>query len=110
MDKEEKLQVAKKVITREIEKKGLKVAKIILFGSRAREDYTKDSDIDLYVIVDKEISFAEKRKITSNIRIKLAELKIPNDVIVQSESVADKRKNDVGYLTYYVFKEGVEVL
>ncbi len=48
------IEIAKAIITREIEKVGLKVIKIILFGSRARGDFKKDSDWDLLVIVDKE--------------------------------------------------------
>jgi enterochelin esterase-like enzyme len=62
------------------------------------------------VIVDKGIDFHHKRKITTQIRRLLAKNKIPNDIIIQSASTVEKRKHDVGYLTYYVLKEGVKVL
>ena len=39
----------------------------------------------------------------------MAEFKIPNDIIIQSNSIVNMRKDNVGYLTYYVLKEGVEV-
>jgi len=103
------VELAKKIVINGIEKSGYKVEGIFLFGSRARVEYKKDSDCDFYVIVDKEIDFRQKMKINAMIRIKLAELKIPNDIIIQSSSVVNARKNDVGYLTYYVLREGVKI-
>ena len=41
--------------------------KIILFGSRSRGDYRKNSDID--IAVDLELSFREKRKLREKIDI-----------------------------------------
>jgi|Deesub1362A_J573_1020465.scaffolds.fasta_scaffold19064_2 predicted nucleotidyltransferase len=104
------VEIAKKIITEEIEKVGLRIEKILLFGSRARGDYTRDSDWDFYVIIDREIPFIERRKIITCIRRRLAKSKIPNDIIIQSVSTVERRKNDVGYLSYYVLKEGIEVL
>ena len=60
-------------------------------------------------VVNKEIDFHTKKKISARIRIKMAEFKIPNDIIIQSNSIVNMRKDNVGYLTYYVLKEGVEV-
>lgn len=106
---EKEVEIAKKVITDEAQKFGLEVKTIFLFGSRAKGNYTKDSDWDFYVVVDKDLDFSHKRKLNAQIRIRLAELKIPNDVIVQSQSVVQKRKDDVGYLIYYVLKEGMPI-
>jgi len=103
------IEIAKKTIREEVERLGLSVLKIILFGSRVRNDFKKDSDWDLFVIIDKQIDFSQKRKITSAIRRRLAEADIPNDIIIQAESVVNNRKNNVGYLTYYAIKEGMEV-
>lgn len=106
---ERDVDIAKKIITEEIEKAGFKVVKVILFGSRVRGDYDKDSDWDFFVIIDNEISILLKRKTNSKIRRRLAELKIPIDIFIQSESTVNSRRNNVGYLTYYVMKEGVEL-
>jgi predicted nucleotidyltransferase len=38
------MKEAIQIIKEELEKRGIKVLKIILFGSRAREDYQEDSD------------------------------------------------------------------
>lgn len=93
-----------------IKKSGLEVKKIFLFGSRAKGNYTKDSDWDFYIIVDKDLDFTHKRKLNAQIRRRLTELRIPNDIIIQSQPVAEKRKSNVGYLTYYVLKEGIKIL
>lgn len=102
-------QKAKKIIVKEIEKAGFKVLNVMLFGSRVRGNYTKDSDFDFFVIIDKDIDFHKKREILGEIRIKLAEMKIPNDLIIQSAEAVNDRKNNVGYLTYYVLKEGIVI-
>ncbi|RKY88219.1 nucleotidyltransferase domain-containing protein [candidate division KSB1 bacterium] len=107
---EKEVEIAKQIIVEEINKFGLEVKMFFLFGSRVKGNYTKDSDWDFYIIVDKDLDFAHKRKLNAQIRRRLAELRIPNDIIIQSESVAEKRKNDVGYLIYYVLKEGVRIL
>jgi len=104
------VKIAIEIIKKEVESAGLKIINILLFGSRARGNYKKDSDWDFYVIVDKDIGFSEKREIARKIRRKLAELKIPNDIIIQSASIVERRKDDAGYLTYYVLKEGVGVI
>jgi predicted nucleotidyltransferase len=99
-------KLAKEVITAELEKAGFKVRKIILFGSRAREDWRDDSDWDFFVLIDREIDFPHKRKICTRIRRKLIKLDISADIILQSEATANLREGNVGYLTYYVTREG----
>ena len=102
-------EIAKEIITEEIQKSGLKVEKIYLFGSRARGDFNKDSDWDFFVVVDKDIDFTQKRKIILNIRRRLSEKKIPSDIIIQSQQIIKQRKDNTGYLTYYVLREGIKI-
>ncbi len=98
-----------KIIKEEIEKNRLKVLKILLFGSRAKGTYRQDSDFDFLVVVDKKLSFNEKWDIIDEVKIKLAKLKIPNDIIIKSSDEVEEEKDDVGRITYYAIKEGVEV-
>ena len=100
---------AVKIIREEIEKRGIKVIKVILFGSRARGTYKEDSDWDFFVVIDKKLSFNEKWDIIDEIKIRLAKLGTPNDIILKSEDEVEEAKEDVGRITYYVLKEGVEV-
>jgi predicted nucleotidyltransferase len=55
------LITVKKIIFEELHSAGFKPFKILLFGSRSRNDFKKNSDYDLYVIVDKEIDFKLKK-------------------------------------------------
>jgi predicted nucleotidyltransferase len=103
------MEKAIQVIKETIENKGLKVLKIILFGSRAKGTAREDSDWDFFVIIDKKLSFNEKWDIIDEIKIKLAKLKIPNDILLKSEDEVEESKDDVGRITYYVLKEGIEV-
>jgi predicted nucleotidyltransferase len=100
------MEKAVEVIKEEIESKGLKVIKIILFGSRARGNAKEDSDWDFLVVVDKKLSFNQKWDIIINIKRELAKLKIPNDIIINSIEEFEERKNNVGYITYYAVREG----
>jgi len=103
------MEEAIKIIREEIENRGLKVLKIILFGSRARGDFKEDSDWDFFVVIDKKLNFNEKWDIIDEIKIKLARLKFPNDIIIKSEDEVMENKDDVGRITYYVLKEGIKV-
>ena len=62
---EEKWKIKLENIVNELKKYNPK--KVILFGSRARGDYRKNSDID--IAVDLELSFREKRKLKEKIDI-----------------------------------------
>jgi predicted nucleotidyltransferase len=105
------MEKAIQIIKETIENKRLKVSKIILFGSRAKGTAREDSDWDFFVIIDKKLSFNEKWDIIDEIKIKikLAKLKIPNDILLKSVDEVEESKDDVGRITYYVLKEGVEV-
>ena len=107
-DKEVRKMI-KETIEKVLRRYDVKPLKIILFGSRARGNYKGDSDWDCFVIVKGELDRGKKREIIARIRMELARLKIPNDIIIQSSATFEKRKNDVGYLSYYVLKEGVEI-
>ena len=102
-------EIISKVINEILEKEGIEVKKIILFGSRARGNFKKDSDWDLMVVINKNLSFLEKRKIIAEMQRRLAKHKIPNDIILKSEQQFDTMKNYVGCISYYVSKEGLQV-
>lgn len=97
------------IIKDELEKKGIKVTRIILFGSRATNNARDDSDWDIFVIVDKELEFKEMKDLVTVIKRKLAMMKIPNDIIIRSQRQFEENKEVVGYISYYVSKEGIEI-
>lgn len=92
-----------------MEKRKIGVNKIIIFGSRARGDYRKDSDWDFLVVIDKEIEQREKREIASEIRKNLVYSGMTADIIIISEKYYQERIHDIGNIVYYAVKEGMAV-
>lgn len=103
----DEIKVAKEIINKVLEKEDIKVSKIILFGSRAKGDYNKDSDFDILIIIDKELEFNKIKEIVGKIQLKLAEKKIPNDIILRSVKQFNKAKKVIGNISYYAEKEGI---
>ncbi|BBO18464.1 nucleotidyltransferase domain-containing protein [Candidatus Brocadia pituitae] len=102
-------QKAIELINQGFEKRKIGVNKIIIFGSRARGDYRKDSDWDFLVVIDKEIGHREKREIASEIRKNFVYSGMLADIIIISEKYYQERLNDIGNIVYYAVKEGMVV-
>ncbi len=81
--------------------------RILLFGSRARKDYTIDSDYDFLVISSYTLDIREKRTLTSMMRKELAKFKIPADILIQSEDEINQKKEVTGHILKQVLNEGV---
>jgi predicted nucleotidyltransferase len=109
MRKQKEIEIIKKIIKESMHKNGILIKQIILFGSRAKGDFRKDSDWDFFVLVDKDLDFHGKWKIINEIKRKLAKLRIPNDIIIKSEKQFNIMKNDVGNISYYIHKEGMKL-
>jgi predicted nucleotidyltransferase len=104
------MKEAIQIIKEELEKRGIKVLKIILFGSRAREDYQEDSDWDLSVIIERDLSFPEKVKLLGEIYKKIARTKeVSIEIIITSQERFEELKKYIGTLAYNIEKEGVVV-
>jgi len=86
---------------------GIAVKKIILFGSRARGDFKTNSDWDLLIVMEKQVSREGKKEIAHKIRKELANLYIPCDVIVSSEEEIEKRKKVIGSVIRNAVKRGL---
>ncbi len=97
----------KSAITSTLEEHGLGAERIILFGSRARESYRKDSDWDILVITNRRLTRREKMEISRIIRKKLAELYIDCDLILKSKHEVELCKDLLGTVTREALKEGV---
>ena len=80
---------------------------IILFGSRARNDYLADSDYDFLIIIPTELSVEKKRLYKAKIRRILAKQKIPVDIIIQSKRETAIKRNITGHIVKQALNEGV---
>lgn len=83
--------------------------RILLFGSRARLDYTDDSDYDFLIITKEAIDVQQKRLYKSVLRKKLAKHKIPADILIQSETEVQVKKEITGHIIREIMKEGIVI-
>jgi len=90
---------------------GINCEKIILFGSRATENYTEDSDWDFLLVVKKPLSGKEKRTLKAKIRIELHNL-FPTafiDIIIVEKSRFHEEKDIINTISNEAFSFGVAV-
>ena len=100
--REESIQEKIDKMVRLIVKK-FKPEKIILFGSYARGTPTRDSDVDLLIIMPVSGSKREKR---IEIGVALHDIRIPKDIIVATPDEVERRKNLVGTIIRPAIEEG----
>ncbi len=88
--------------------KGFNPEKVILFGSQARMDSDKNSDIDLLVITSPTYSFGKgnRRKLMVEMDRALRGLDYARDIIILSSYEFEKDKMIAGTIARYAFKEG----
>ena len=82
--------------------------KIYIFGSYARGEQRKDSDLDIYITVKN----LKERKINLVRKIRkflLNKINMPIDILINTDEEFDKRKNIKSTLEYIVEKEGVKI-
>jgi uncharacterized protein len=77
--------------------------KIILFGSYAQGNPTKDSDIDLLVIKDDNLPKVQRNRV---VRSFLKDFSIPVDVIVKTTQEYEMLKDVIGTVVYTANKYG----
>lgn len=82
-------------------------SRVLLFGSRARQDNSSDSDYDFLVITKDSIDICRKRTLKSLMRKELAKYKIPADILIQSETELNSKKHITGHILRQVAREGI---
>jgi predicted nucleotidyltransferase len=83
-------------------------SKVLLFGSQARGNNTPDSDYDLLIISDFELSPQEKKSYLSELNFELVKLlKKPFDILLNSQKEIEKKKQIPGHVVSWAIKEGV---
>ncbi len=82
------------------------VRKVILFGSYARGDVTKDSDVD-FLVVEKDVP----SKVQEIVRLRriIRHLRLPVDVMVVSENDLEDWGGLPGTALYWALREGKDL-
>ncbi|MEO8150117.1 MAG: nucleotidyltransferase domain-containing protein [Bacteroidia bacterium] len=84
-------------------------AKVLLFGSHARNEAVKGSDYDIMVIVPEDYDGYKRLDIMKIIRKELAKDLIDVDVIADTLSNFNSRKEWPGHIYKTIAREGVRI-
>ncbi|MFA4957470.1 MAG: nucleotidyltransferase domain-containing protein [Candidatus Methanoperedens sp.] len=98
--------IIKKQVNKIFKEVGASAQKIVLFGSRARQDFTPLSDYDVLIITEKSFEINKKMSISKNIRQYLARSGLDVDVIIKSENEVNILKDKPGSIVRNALKEG----
>lgn len=82
---------------------------IILFGSRAKGGFNNRSDYDLLIIVDHPLDRSTRLHYQALLRKHLAMKGILSDVIVQSKSETEIKRNLTGHIVKSALIEGKHI-
>ncbi len=99
--------IIKEQVLKALQNIGASAQRIILFGSRARKDFTRFSDYDILIITNRTFEINEKMRISKNIRTYLAKMGIDVDVIIKSDNEVEVLKDKPGSIVRNALKEGV---
>ena len=91
----------RRVILEEAAELGVRVERIILFGSRARGEARENSDYDILIIVEGSLGREERRRLARSL--------IPCDLVITSTSKWRQYSKTTGHLFHTIEKEGVTV-
>jgi len=103
---EDKLKVIKQVILDIASKHGVEVDRIILFGSRARGDYSEDSDWDILIVTKKKLDKETKEKLWLEVGRMLVRHEIIPEIIIASSEEMRKYGRYYGFVHYQALTEG----
>ena len=82
-------------------------AEVLLFGSRARKNASTDSDYDILLITNSELLPKDKLPIRTKIRKSLLAIGIRSDILIQSKSEVEKKKNLPGHIVRKILREAI---
>ncbi len=88
---------------------GYTLEKVILFGSRARQDFDNDSDYDVLVIIKEEPDWITRENLCSLIRKIMARENINIDILIRSSNYIETAQYEQGNIINNAIEEGIEM-
>ena len=102
MESSKELQIIK-----ELAHQLLPECKVLLFGSRARDEANTNSDYDIILINPVNIDMQEKMKYKANFRKMAVKYGLMTDVFIESEEEVKEKSMFMGHIIRTALKEGV---
>jgi len=84
-------------------------ARVVMFGSRARGEEHAGSDYDLLVIVKTSLENQQRLYFQARVRKALADHNILADILIQSETQVELKKQLPGHIVGSAIREGIRV-
>ena len=97
----------KRTILKVAGKYGVKVEKIILFGSRARGDYREDSDWDVLIVTERKLDKKTEDDFWLETKSELVFSGIIPEIIIASRDEVERYRNLWGFVYHHALTEGV---
>ncbi|MGH7792378.1 MAG: nucleotidyltransferase family protein [Thermodesulfobacteriota bacterium] len=97
----------KEQILRTLSDMNLSVSRLILFGSRSREDFKSYSDYDILIVTNAGLHLQEKMRVFKKLREDLACLGFDVDIILKSEKEVDYYMTKCGSVVRNALREGI---
>jgi predicted nucleotidyltransferase len=82
-------------------------AEVMLFGSRARKEQRPDSDYDILLVIENNLTPKEKLPLRTKIRKALLSIGIRSDILIESKSEIDQKRNLPGHIVRRIFEEAI---
>ena len=82
-------------------------SEVILFGSRARNNASPESDYDTLIVIDHSLNPKEKLLLRTKIRKALLEKEIRSDILIQSREEIERKKSLPGHIIRSILKDAI---
>ena len=97
------------LIIKQVARNLLPGSRVVLFGSRARNEQKQGSDYDCLIITSRQLSVKQKMQYQAILRKELAHHKIAADVIIQSKKEVVLKQHLIGHIVREAITEGVDL-
>ena len=101
------IQNIKSIIKKILHDSDADLDRMYLFGSRATKRFNRFSDYDILVIVNQDLTIAQKKILSKNIRSTFARLHIDLDILIKSSHELQRSLNRTGSVVKQAMKEGI---
>jgi predicted nucleotidyltransferase len=107
-DKETAGEVAA-VIRAALERNGIGLERLVLFGSRCAGTSRPDSDWDFLGVIDRKLSFNSRADLALEVKRSCAVAHVSVDLILVADSDFERRVMDTGTIVHYAVKDCISV-
>jgi len=103
------LELIRRVVEEEARGLGVKVERVVLFGSRARGDWDEESDWDILLVVEPSVERGLIRRLQYRVYRALGDHGIYADVLVVPRDRLERYGSDPGLIYNVALREGVSL-